>query len=29
MGSVGGPNAASTGDQASNRSLRLGLRAEW
>jgi len=27
--SVGGPNTASTGDQASNRSLRLGLRAEW
>ena len=26
---VGGPNTASTGDQARNRSLRLGLRAEW
>jgi hypothetical protein len=27
--SVGGPNVGSTGDQAANRSLRLGVRAEW
>jgi Carboxypeptidase regulatory-like domain/TonB dependent receptor len=26
---VGGPNTASTGDQAGQRSLRLGLRIEW
>ena len=27
--SIGGPNTASTGDQAGTRSLRLGLRVEW
>jgi hypothetical protein len=29
ISSVGGPNTASTGDQAGNRSWRLGLRIEW
>ena len=27
--SVGGPNTGSSGDQAFNRSVRLGLRMEW
>jgi hypothetical protein len=27
--SVGGPNTASTGDQAGQRSMQLGLRIEW
>jgi TonB dependent receptor/Carboxypeptidase regulatory-like domain len=26
---IGGPNSASTGDRAGNRSLQLGLRIEW